>query len=75
MTPKDTKPQRAPAVPSLDSKSVFVRQLIASAIAVAIVGLGAWSLLGQKAPYHPAAYNDEVTRGSPSGLTTFLGND
>lgn len=44
-------------------KSTAVRQLIASSIALGIVGIGAWSLLGQQAPYHPDTYDETVTRG------------
>lgn len=52
-----------------DPRTVMTRQLIASAIALGILGLGAWSLLGQKAPYHPdGAYSDDVTRSGATGL-------
>lgn len=74
MDSKDNKRQPAGMPKSPDSKSAMARQLIASGVAVGILGLGAWSLLGQKAPYHPD-YSDEVTRGDPSGLTTFSGSN
>ena len=55
--------------PQADPKTVVTRQLIVSAIALGILGLGAWSLLGQKAPYHPdGAYTDDVTRSGASDL-------
>lgn len=50
-------------------RSAIMGQLIASTVALGIVGLGAWSLLGQKAPYHPEVFDDEVTRNDGSGLT------
>ncbi|WP_298859260.1 hypothetical protein [uncultured Sulfitobacter sp.] len=53
---------------TIDSKTAILRQVIACSVALGIMGLGAWSLLGQKAPYHPEAFNDAVTRG-PSDLT------
>lgn len=70
MDSKANKRQPAGVPKTPDSKSVMARQLIASGVAVGILGLGAWSLLGQKAPYHPD-YSDEVTRGDPSSLTNF----
>lgn len=74
MDSKDNKRQPAGMPKSPVSKSVIARQLVASAVAVGILGLGAWSLLGQKAPYHPD-YSDDVTRGDPSGLTTVSGGN
>lgn len=56
-------------------KSALVRQLIASAVALGIMALGAWSLMGQKAPYHPEAYTDDVTRLGASGLIGAAGTD
>lgn len=38
-------------------------QAIACGLALGIVGLGAWSLLGQEAPYHPQTYDGAATRG------------
>lgn len=43
-------------------------QAIACVVALCIMALGAWSLLGQKAPYHPEIYEGDVTRGT-SGVT------
>ena len=75
MDSKDNKRQPARAPKSPNSKSVAARQLIASGVAIGILGLGAWSLLGRNAPYHPDVSPDDVTRGGPSGLSTILGND
>ena len=54
-----------------DSKTAILGQVIACTVALGIMGLGAWSLLGQKSPYHPEAYDDAVTRGTSdlTGLT------
>jgi hypothetical protein len=43
-------------------KLATMRQLIACGVALGIMALGAWSLMGQNAPYHPEAYTDDVTR-------------
>lgn len=43
-------------------------QVIACTVALGIMGLGAWSLLGQSAPYHPESYDNAITRGA-SDLT------
>lgn len=51
-------------------KSVVLRQLIACAVALCIMGLGAWSLLGQNAPYHPDTYGGEVSRDAVPSLTS-----
>lgn len=56
------------------SKNIDLGQIIACAVALIIMGLGAWSLLGQKAPYHPEGYEGEVTRGS-SDLTDVRDSD
>ena len=47
-----------------DSKTAILGQVIACTVALGIMGLGACSLLGQKSPYHPEAYDDAVTRGT-----------
>ncbi|WP_299027076.1 hypothetical protein [uncultured Sulfitobacter sp.] len=49
-------------------KSVIVRQLIVSMAALCIMGLGAWSLMGQQAPYHPEIFEEEVSRTEGSDL-------
>ncbi len=49
-------------------------QVIACVVALIIMGLGAWSLLGQQAPYHPEGYEGEVTRGN-SDLTVVREGD
>ncbi|MCX7565714.1 hypothetical protein OS189_05120 [Sulfitobacter sp. F26169L] len=51
-------------------KSPFVRQMIVSFIALSIMGVGIWSLMGQKAPYHPDGFDDEVSRGEVPALNT-----
>lgn len=51
------------------SKSIVVRQVIFSLAALGIMGAGAWSLMGQTAPYHPEIYSDEVARNDTSPLT------
>lgn len=48
--------------PAVTQKSVIMRQMIAITVALSIMGLGAWSLMGQRSPYHPDAYSDEVSR-------------
>ena len=63
MAPNTGKPHN-PAAP----ESGIKRQLIASGIAVAVMALGAWSLLGQKAPYHPEIGSGDVTRSDTPGL-------
>lgn len=50
-------------------QSPLLRQLIFSAFALGVMGLGAWSLLGQEAPYHPPVSSDEVSR---NGVTELL---
>lgn len=50
-------------------KTVVMRQLIVSAVALAIVGVGIWSLLHLSAPYHPAVPDGDVTRGTGAGVT------
>jgi hypothetical protein len=44
------------------SKSPLFRQLIACSVALGIMALGAWSLMSQQAPYHPAPVENEVSR-------------
>lgn len=62
MDMKTVKPTKSDA-----SSSAVKRQMIASGVALAIMALGAWSLLGQKSPYHPEIYGDDVTRsGTPA---------
>jgi hypothetical protein len=53
-----------------ETKSTLLRQLIASGVALAIMGLGAWTLLGQQAPYHPEVYENEVSRANGSTAQT-----
>ena len=50
-------------------KADLTRQIIFSLAALGIMGLGAWSLTGQSAPYHPEGFEDEVSRGSATELT------
>lgn len=54
-------------------KTAFFRQFIVSAIALVIMGVGAWSLMGQQAPYHPEISGDEVSRDGAAELNT-IGN-
>lgn len=49
-------------------KTAFFRQLIVSAVALIIMGAGAWSLLGQQAPYHPDISGNEVSRDGAAEL-------
>lgn len=49
-------------------KTAIFRQMIASAVALMIVGVGAWSLLGQQAPYHPDISGEEVSRDGAAEL-------
>ena len=51
-----------------DTNPALARQLIVCTVALGIVGLVAWTLLGQTAPYHPDVYNDEVSRDSRSNI-------
>ncbi|KIN74659.1 hypothetical protein [Sulfitobacter guttiformis] len=70
MQPKSTKPHLMTPAP----RPSALRQLIVCGIALVIMGLGAWTLLGQSAPYHPETGDSEVSRRA-SGLTgTFKGN-
>lgn len=50
-------------------KSIVVRQVIFSLAALGIMGAGAWSLMGQTAPYHPDTFSDEVARNDTTALT------
>lgn len=43
-------------------KIAIFRQMVACTFALGIMGLGAWSLLGQEAPYHPDVDGAVVTR-------------
>ena len=45
-----------------DAQPPVARQLIVCAVAVGIMGFGAWSLMGQNAPYHPEVFENEVSR-------------
>jgi|GEM_PF-2374004 hypothetical protein len=58
-----------------DAKSKILRQLIASTVALTIMALGAWTLLGQHAPYHPAIDENQVSRGDASGAATAVRTD
>jgi hypothetical protein len=49
--------------------SVFMRQVIFCMAALGIMGAGAWSLMGQSAPYHPDMIEEDVTRSDASALT------
>jgi hypothetical protein len=49
-------------------KTAIFRQMIVSAVALVIVGVGAWSLLGQQAPYHPDISGEEVSRDGSAEL-------
>ena len=49
------------------TQSVGFRQVIASSVALGIIGLGVWSMWSQSAPYHP----DTVTRGDGPVLVNF----
>jgi hypothetical protein len=49
--------------------SVLMRQVIFCMAALGIMGAGAWSLMGQSAPYHPDVFQDDVTRNDVSALT------
>ena len=49
-------------------------QVIACAVALGIMGLGAYSLLGHSAPYHPDSYDNAITRGA-SDLTGISESD
>jgi len=53
-------------------KSVVIRQVIFSVVAIGIMGLGAWSLMGQNAPYHPDMSGGEVTKDDVGSLHSVL---
>lgn len=59
MQPKTDKMQGSTA-PDSAAKG----QVIACVVALGIMALGAWNLLGQKAPYHPDGFDTEVSRGT-----------
>lgn len=63
MTQKSNKPDSLPA-----RQSALGRQIVFSAIALGIIGLGAWSMWGQNAPYHPQIVPEDVTRGDATGI-------
>jgi hypothetical protein len=67
MPPKTDNPYGTP-VP----KNPLLSQLIVSAVALAIIVLGGWSMFQDQSPYHPEIYSDEVSRGGPSGLSTVM---
>jgi len=50
-------------------------QLIVSAVALTIIGLGSWSMIEEKSPYHPDGVSGEVTRAGPSALSSFIASD
>lgn len=52
-------------------KSAIIGQILACTVAVAIMALGLWTLLGQNAPYHPDGVNDDVTRSDAPAFGTF----
>jgi hypothetical protein len=56
-------------------QSVILRQLIVSAVALGIVAVSAWSLLGLRAPYHPTIPVDDVTRGAGPAQWNITGGD
>lgn len=62
MTPKNAQGAATP-------KSVLIRQVIFCMAALGIMGAGAWSLMGQSAPYHPDMIDEDVTRSGASALT------
>ncbi len=51
-----------------NTQSPVTRQLIVCAVAIGIMGFGAWSLMGQNAPYHPEGFENEVSRDSGLGI-------
>lgn len=53
---------------SAPSKPVL-GQVIACVLALGVMGVGAWSLLGQASPYHPDSYEGAV----PLGLSDLTG--
>jgi len=67
MPRKNTNPARDIAARHTN----FVPQAIVCAIALGIMGVGAWSLTGQTAPYHPDYATDAVTRGDGPDLLGF----
>lgn len=60
---------------TVDTKTAIARQLLVCTVALGIVGAGAWSLLGQKAPYHPDIYENEVTRDNSIGILDLNGTN
>lgn len=53
---------------TVGTKSTIMRHLLVSAIALGIMGLGTWSLLGLEGPYHPTAYDGDVSRDISSDI-------
>ncbi len=64
MTETRKKPQ-GPATPEASLKG----QVIVSMIALGIVLLGGWTLMGQQASYHPQIPPEDVSRGDVSSLS------
>jgi len=54
------------------AKTVLIRQIIFSLAALAIMGIGAWSLMGQNAPYHPDFADGDVSKGEINSLHSVL---
>ncbi|KEJ91047.1 hypothetical protein [Sulfitobacter donghicola] len=65
---ENTRPETSGAA---TPKSTFLRQMVFSGIALGIMGLGGWSLLGQSAPYHPEMTAEEVSRDNSQELFSF----
>ncbi|MEH6830505.1 hypothetical protein [Sulfitobacter sp.] len=55
-------------------EKAILGQVVACLVALGIMGFGAWSLLGQNAPYHPEVYDGEVTRGAADLTNTSESN-
>lgn len=68
---------QSPQKPHSGSKpaSALGRQLIISAVALGIIGAGAWSMWSQSAPYHPQIAPETVTRGDAPALSDTSAGD
>lgn len=56
------------------TNSALGRQVIVSVIALGIIGLGAWSMWHQSAPYHPEFGAENVTQGAVTALSDTSGS-
>jgi hypothetical protein len=56
-------------------KNPLLSQMIVSAVALGIIGLGTWTMVNENSPYHPEIYPEDVTRGGTGGLGAIIQQD